>query len=306
MGRLQRRFGLTIDNIRAVELVTADGRVVRTSADEHPDLFWGVRGAGANFGVATRFEFALHPLDGTVTQGSVVHPLQRAHELAAFFRELVAGAPRTLMASFAVMPAEATGGPAAMISVLHSGSPDEAERDLAELRRFGPPLADTIEPKPYLVTQGLNDEPLRWGRRFYMKSAFLPALPDEVVSAAVDHGTRAPAGCNGEITVWAWGGAIGDVADADTAFTGRDAAFWAAAEADWDDPTLDDASRDWGRAFVADILPFAQGGRYVNDVAEPGEDPAAIYGDTKRERLADLKRSWDPDNTFRLNQNVKP
>ncbi len=122
MGRLQRRYGLTIDNIRAVELVTADGRVVRASEDENPELFWGVRGAGANFGIATRFEFALHPLDGTVTQGSVVHPLERASELAAFFRALVADAPRTLMASFAVAPDEATGGPAAMISVLHSGS----------------------------------------------------------------------------------------------------------------------------------------------------------------------------------------
>ncbi len=126
------------------------------------------------------------------------------------------------------------------------------------------------------------------------------------MAAAVEHGTRAPAGCKGEITVWAWGGAIADVRDEDTAFTGRDGRVLGRRRGRLGRPG--DRRRlaaTWGRAFVADIAPFAQGGRYVNDVAEPGEDPAAIYGAAKQQRLAELKRAWDPDNAFRLNQNIR-
>ena len=304
MGRLMRRFGLTIDNVLAVELVTADGRIVRASEDEHPELFWGLRGAGANFGIATSFEFRLHPLDHPITYGAVTHPLGRARELAALWRDLADNGPDDLFLSFGT---ENDNGGAAYVTALHSGSVAQAERDLAELRAFGPPLADTIGPKPYLETQGLNDEPHGWGHRFYMKSAFLPALPDEAVDVCVEHATRAPDGTESSFSTWAWGRRIADVPEDGTAFTGRGATAWIAAESMWDKPELDDECRTWARDALADLAPFATDGRYVNDVVEVGADvPRTIYGDAKYERLVALKREWDPDNVFRLNQNIQP
>ena len=302
MGRLQRKHGLTIDNVLAVELVTADGRVVRASEDEHPELFWGVRGAGPNFGIVTSFEFRLHPLEHEITYGTVVHPLDRARELAGLWRDLAENGPDELFLSFGV-----TDAAEAYLTVLHSGPPDQAERDLAELRAFGPPTEDSIKPMPYLETQHLADESQAWGHRFYMKSAFLPALTDEVVDLCVEHATRGPEGAESGFSVWAWGRRISDVAEDATAFTGRGAAAWLAAETMWDDAELDDQCRAWGRDALADLAPYASDGRYVNDVAEVGADQARIaYGDAKYERLVALKREWDPDNVFRLNQNVQP
>ena len=314
MGRLMRRFGLTIDNLAAVELVTADGRQVRASEDENPELLWGLRGAGANFGIAVAFEFRLHPLEPPVTHGSVIHPIDRAADLAAIFTELTTNGPRDLWLSYELGPGapaeayalEAHDGPIASINVHHSGPPAAAERDLAELRAFGPPLADTIQVKTYLQAQHLNDEPQAWGRRFYMKSAFLPTLPDELVAAFVAQVDRMPSDVEGIVSIWAWGGAIADVPEDATAFSGREAAFWGSAEVMWEDEALDEASREWGKAAVAEMAPYALTGRYVNDVAESGEDIDSIYGPGKHARLLALKREWDPDNVFRLNQNIRP
>jgi hypothetical protein len=302
MGRLQRKHGLTIDNLLAVELVMADGRLVRASEDEHPELFWGLRGAGSNFGIATWFEFRLHPLDHAVTYGTVTHPLERARELAALWRELAENGPDELFLSFGV-----TNEDGAYVTALHSGAPDRAERDLAGLRAFGPPASDSIKAMTYLETQHLADEAQEWGHRFYMKSAFLPALPDEAVDLLVEHAPRAPDGSECGFSTWAWGRRIADIPEEGTAFTGRGAAAWLAAEAMWDDPALDEQCRTWARDALADLAPFASDGRYVNDVAEVGADLArTVYGDAKYERLVALKREWDPDNVFRLNQNIQP
>jgi hypothetical protein len=306
MGRLQRKFGLTIDNLRAVELVTADGRLVRASDDENPDLFWGLRGAGANFGIATSFEFDLHPLDGPVTHGSVVHALERAGELAAQYRETLERAPDELWLGFYLSGPGDGGAPTATVMAHHCGAPADAERDLAALRAFGPPLEDSIQPKPYLVPQHLADQAQAWGHRFYMKSAFLPGLPDELVELGAEHVLQAPVGATPELGIWSWGGAIARVPQEATAFTGRDAGVWLAVEIQWDDPALDDACRDWVRRTAAAAEPFALPGRYVNDVAEAQEDGRVIYGEAKYERLVALKREWDPDNVFRLNQNIRP
>jgi FAD/FMN-containing dehydrogenase len=304
MGRLQRRFGLTIDNLQSVELVTADGQLVRAGEEENTDLFWGIRGAGANFGIVTSFEFRLHPLDGAVTHGTLIHPIDRATELASIFRETEEAAPDELWLGFGLGLAE--GDPIAMVQALHCGSAEQAERDLAELRAFGPPAADSIETKPYLVPQGMNDEAMRWGHRFYMKSGFLPDLPDELVDLLVEHMARVPEGTDGSVSFWAMGRAISQVPEDATAFTGRDAAFWIAAEILWHDGELDGPCREWSRAVMDDALPFTSVGQYVNDVSETGQDPASIYGAEKYERLVTLKRAWDPENVFRLNQNVRP
>jgi FAD/FMN-containing dehydrogenase len=302
MGRLQRKHGLTIDNLLAVELVLADGRLVRASEDEHPELFWGLRGAGSNFGIATWFEFRLHPLDHAITYGTVTHPLGRARELAALWRDLAENGPDELFLSFGV-----TNEDEAYLTALHSGPPARAERDLANLRAFGPPVSDSIKAMTYLETQHLADEAQEWGHRFYMKSAFLPALPDAAVAVLVEHAPRAPDGTECGFSTWAWGRRIADVPEDGTAFTGRNAAAWLAAEAMWDDPALDEQCRSWAREALADLAPFASDGRYVNDVAEVGADLArTVYGDAKYERLVALKREWDPDNVFRLNQNIQP
>jgi FAD/FMN-containing dehydrogenase len=306
MGRLMRRFGLTLDNVLALELVTADGRVVRASEDENPELFWGMRGAGPNFGIVTSFEFRLHELDHPITYGAVEHPVERARELAALWRDLAENGSDELFLSFG-LARDAEDGTHAYVTVLHSGTPDRAERDLAELRAFGPPAADSITVRPYLETQHLNDDPHGWGHRFYMKSAFLPSLPDEAVDVCVEHTLRAPEAGEIGFSTWAWGRKISEVPEDGTAFTGREAAAWLAAEAMWDNPALDEACRAWGRGALADLAQFSSEGRYVNDVAEVGADVArGIYGDAKYDRLVALKREWDPDNVFRLNQNIQP
>jgi FAD/FMN-containing dehydrogenase len=306
MGRLQRKLGLTIDSLLSVDLVAADGRLVRANEEENIDLLWGLRGAGANFGIATAFEFRLHPLDSVVTHGTVIHPAERARDLAALFRELVETGPDELWLSFGVGLAPA-GTPVATVSVLHCGPLEQADRDLAALKGFGPPAVDTVEPKPYVAAQHLNDEAMEWGHRFYMKSAFLRELPDEVVDGCVEAVSRVPAGADGGFSFWAWGRAIAAVPDDATAFTGRTAAFWAAVEIQWDDPSLDNACRAWVRDAAANVEAQALAGRYVNDVAESGAGLArSIYGEAKYERLVTLKRTWDPDNVFRLNQNIAP
>jgi FAD/FMN-containing dehydrogenase len=307
MGRLQRKFGLTIDNLVSVELVTADGRLVRASEDQHPELFWGMRGAGPNFGIVTSFEYRLHPLDHPITFGRVTHPLERARELAALFRELAESGPDEIFLSFGTVKDRSQDEAHTFLTVLHCGPPEVADRDLAPVHEFGPPLTDSIGAMPHLAAQHLNDETQDWGHRFYMKSAFLPSFPDEAVDLCAEHAARAPGGADCEFSVWAWGRAIADVPEDATAFTGRDAAVWLAAEALWDDDALDERCRSWGRDALADLARFASGGRYVNDVAEVGADVArTVYGDSKYERLVALKREWDPDNVFRLNQNVRP
>lgn len=315
MGRLQRKLGLTIDSLLSVDLVTADGGLVHVDRDDNADLFWGVRGAGANFGIATSFEFRLHPLRGLITHGSATFPIERVHDLAALFRELTETSPDELMLSFAVglavpeeaFPPEVAGGPVAVLTVLHCGSVEQARRDLASLRTIGTPVVDAIGPKPYLAAQHANDEAARWGHRFYMKSGFTHSMPDGIVDVAVERAARVPRGGDGGLGIWAWGRAIARVPEEATAFTGREAAFWVAAEVMWEDPACDESQRAWGRETMAEIAPFTSTGRYVNDVAESGEQVVrSVYGDEKYERLVGLKRTWDPDNVFRLNQNIRP
>jgi FAD/FMN-containing dehydrogenase len=170
MGRLQRKLGLTMDNLLSLDVVTADGRLVHASDDENPELFWGMRGAGPNFGIVTSFELRLHPVGPTITHGFVLHPAERALELVEFFREFVERTPDEVFTSFAMgvavpedgFPEEMTGRAIALISALHCGDPDQAERDLAPMRAFGPPLMDSVAPTSYLNAQHLNDDAMRW------------------------------------------------------------------------------------------------------------------------------------------------
>ena len=308
MGRLQRRFGFSIDNVRSVELVTADDRVLTVSEDEEPELFWGIRGAGPNFGVVTSFEFDLHELGPVVTQGFVDFPAERGHEIVARVREYLETAPDEVFVSFGVAIGteddgeDQVGRPVPYVGVTYSGSPDAAEDVLRPLRDLGP-LVDTFRQVPYLELQTANDEEMSWGKRFYMKGGFLAELSDDFVDAALANVSTS----HGAITLWAQGGAISRVPEDAMAFTGRDAAFWLGVEADWDDAAEDEAMIGWGRTTMAALEPFTAAGHYVNDVVETGRDVVrSVYGDAKYERLVGLKRAFDPDNVFRLNQNIEP
>jgi hypothetical protein len=311
MGRLQRRHGFTIDNLLSVDLVTADGRLVRASENEEPELFWGIRGAGPNFGIVTSFEFRLHPVGPMVTHGWVVHPLERARELASMFREFALGAPDDVFASFAlgvVGPEdpwpELVGKPVVIIGAAHAGAVEAADRDLRPLRD-GDPLQDTVAQKTYLEMQGAGAETFAWGKRFYMKGGYMDGLPDEVIDAAVDLISGAPGECS--IGLWTLGGAIARVPDDAMAFTGRATDFWVGVEVFWEDPSQDEAYMGWGRTGWDALKPFTAAGHYVNDQVESSEEIArATYGDGKYERLVGLKRAWDPENVFRLNQNIRP
>jgi FAD/FMN-containing dehydrogenase len=311
MGRLQRRYGLTIDNLLAVDLVTADGRVIRVDDESNPDLFWGMRGAGANFGVVSSFEFRLHPVGPTVTHGFLVYTIDRAHEVASRFAEFGATGPDEVMPTLTFGTvgdddpwSELEGRPVAMVQVTHCGDIDDADRNLEPLR-VERPFADTIEPKEYLEVQGANDAELAWGKRFYMKGGFANAITHDLIDVCLGAIESAPGRCG--IGFWAQGGAIGRIPVDAAAFTGRDAAFWIGVEAFWEDPAKDDEFRGWGRGAWDALKPFTAGGHYVNDVIETGESVVrSIYGDAKYEKLVRLKRTYDPDNVFRLNQNIVP
>jgi len=314
MGRLQRRFGFTIDNLLSVELVTAEGRRLRASNDENADLFWGIRGAGANFGVVTSFEFRLHPLEGTITHGWVAFPIERSGEVAAMVREFIATAPDEAWLSMNFGTAtdppfrpEQAGMPIVMVSVTHSGSLDAAERDLRPLREDLVPLMDTFAPRAYVDVQGMNDEAMAWGKRFYMKGGFLGTLSDEAIAVCTAQMADVPSGGECGVSLWAQGGAIARVADDAMAFTGRSAPWWIGMESAWEGAALDETIKSWNRRAMNALKPFTTVGQYVNDAVESDVDSVqAIYGREKYERLVGLKRNYDPDNVFRLNANIRP
>jgi hypothetical protein len=314
MGRLQRRFGFTIDNLLSVDLVTAEGRQLRATEDENADLFWGMRGAGANFGVVTSFEFRLHPIEATVTHGWIAFPAERSREVAGLVREFLATAPDEAFVSInfgvATDPPfrpEQAGTPLVMVSVTHSGSLQDAERDLRPLRQGLDPLMDTFAPRPYLAVQGMNDEAMAWGKRFYMKGGFLAELSDEAMEMCAVQVADAPREGECGVSLWAQGGAIARTPDDAMAFTGRSAAFWIGLEAAWEGAALDDSHKAWSRRAMTAFKPFTTVGQYVNDAVESDvASVQAIYGKEKYERLVGLKRTYDPDNVFRLNANIRP
>jgi FAD/FMN-containing dehydrogenase len=303
MGRLQRKFGLTVDHVIGVDLVTADGNKIHASESENPDLFWGLRGAGANFGVATSFEFQLQPFDGTVFYGGVAFPIDRSLEVVERVREFVATRDDVHVALTFTRSEELGGRPVFMVGTMQAGGIEQAQKDVRGFREASP-LMDTYGAKEYLAVQAMNDEVLGWGQRFYTKAGFLTELSDEVVGLCAEQVETIPPGA--EISLWAHSGAVGRVADDAMAYTGRQAPFNISAELVWMAPAEDAERIAWGRAAIAKVKPFMATGQYVNDVVEAGTDGAEIYGKAKYERLVALKRKYDPDNFFRLNQNIRP
>jgi FAD/FMN-containing dehydrogenase len=313
VGRLARRYGLTLDNLLAVELVTAAGERVWAGPDSEPELFWGLRGAGANLGIATSFELALHPVGPQVTAGIAVHPIARAGEVAAAFTDAMAAAPDAVTAGMGwfvappgpPFPPEVAGRPVVVVNATHAGPPEAAQRDLAPLRGLGPVL-DTFAPRSYLELQAETDDHYRWGRRNYWKGLLLAALAPGAVDTIGELLAAAP-GPDCGVGLLSLGGAFGRVPEDATAFSGRDATLWLLTEAVWDDPGEDPARVAWGRQAMAALQPFATSVNYVNDLGQLDQSGVrAAYGPAKYDRLVALKRAWDPANVLRRNQNIRP
>ena len=312
VGRLQRPFGLTVDNLTAVELVTADGRHVRASEDEEPELFWGMRGAGPNFGVVTAFEFRLHPFGPNLTRGLRIYRPTDALAVWDAFRSLLTTAPREMSFSFVIgrawpaeeYPADIAGGPIAVISFSHTGSEADAAAVLGGLDRAAKAVVETVGAQPYAEVQGLYDEAYAWGVRFACAGGYADDIRPSTISAVIDHVANGVDDAGVSFT--AQGGAIADLPEDAMAFTGRSARLRILAEEMWLDASRDaDAARwclDARDLFKADTVP----GHYANEVPVDVTEPGAIYGPDKAERLRALKRAWDPDNTFRLNKNIAP
>jgi FAD/FMN-containing dehydrogenase len=315
VGRLQRNFGLTIDNLRAVEMVTADGRLVRASETEEPELFWGIRGAGWNFGIVTAFEFRLHPFGPNLQRLVRVYPAAAARDAWEVFRDYAADAPDCVSMIFGISLGEdhaaadgSTAGrpePVVVISFNHSGRAEDVERDTAPLQRGPQPSSVTLVSQPYLEAQTAHDLALGWGGRSFIQGLFIDTVRPQALDQLVDMVAAGPTG--GSVSVTAQGGAISRTDDQATAFTGRAARFDISADVSWDTAADDDANRDWVRRAMAVVERDAIEGRYANELSEAGPSTTrAIYGDTKLRRLAQLKRTWDPDNVFHLNHNVPP
>jgi FAD/FMN-containing dehydrogenase len=313
IGRLQRRFGLTIDSLRAVELVTADGRVVRASADEEPELFWGLRGAGANFGIAISLELELHPFSGTLHRGVHIHPASDIHDLWPVFREWVTAAPDTVSAIFTVArtdgpndyPEAVVGAPIVVISYNHSGAGEDVEREIAPLLKGPKPASLTATSERYLTVQGSSDLTLAWGSRVFILGGNVADCSPSVLDAFVAHVEQVPG--DSSISVTALGGAIGRVPDDAMAYSGRTSPFDVAPDTAWSDPALDEANAEWTRRAMAIVEPDLLPGRYINELSDAGPEVTRLsYGDEKLERLCALKREWDPTNVFRLNHNIEP
>jgi FAD/FMN-containing dehydrogenase len=313
IGRLQRHFGLTIDSLRSVELVTADGRLVRASVDEEPELFWGLRGAGANFGIATRLEFDLHPFAGTLHRGVHIHPATDIHDVWSTFRAFAASAPDTIAAIFTVglsepaadYPDSVAGRPIIVISYNHSGAGEHVERDIAPLLKGPQPASVTATSESYVDAQRSSDLALAWGSRTFILGGYVEDCSPSVLDAFVAHVEQVPG--DATISVTALGGAIGRVPDDATAYTGRAHPFDVSADSSWSDVGLDGANATWVRGAMSIVEPDLLPGRYINELSDAGpEITRSSYGDAKLGRLRDLKRTWDPTNVFRLNHNIEP
>jgi FAD/FMN-containing dehydrogenase len=305
LGWLMGKYGLTIDNLLAVDLVTATGHVIRASASEHPDLFWGVRGGGGNFGIVTAFEFQLHPV-GPVLAGKVVYPIEQAREVLRFYREYTKNAPDELTA-YACLSTTPGGLPAIAINLCYCGSLEEGERLVDPVRAFGAPLVDLIRPRSYvkMISQANRGAPE--GRCYYEKATTLSYLSDEAIEAIVAFGSDFSSPWS-QLLIQHVHGAACRVGPAETAFALRKESYVISIVAAWNKGEViqTDQHIDWVRACWRALEPFASSGVYVNFLGNEGEGRVrAAYG-LNYERLVALKNTYDPLNFFARNQNIKP
>ncbi|MBC8077993.1 MAG: FAD-binding oxidoreductase [Chloroflexales bacterium] len=317
-GYLRNKYGLSCDNLLGAEVVLASGEIVRARAGENAELLWGLRGGGGNFGVVTRFEFQLHPVGPEVMFAFVFHDgagdtMRRAVQ---FYRDFSAQAPDEVSTILAcgvfppdphAFPEALHGRPFAAFIGLYAGPVEEGKRALQPLLDFGEPLVDASGVMPYVDAQKAFDHEYPDGRRYYWKSLNLTQMDDAAVARIAEHALRQPSPYS-TTDLWHIGGAVKRPNADDSAFYGRHADFLLNAEANWNDPADDAANIAWVRDFVAAMAPFSDGSRYLNFGGMQEEGDAMMRGGfgPQYQRLAALKAQYDPQNLFRLNQNVKP
>jgi FAD/FMN-containing dehydrogenase len=293
--------GLACDNLLGAEVVTADGRVVRARPDENPDLLWGLRGAGGNFGVVTALEYQLHPVT-TVLGGAITYPVERAADVLRAYRDVTDTAPDELVAMSGMLPLAA--GPAFGIAVCWNGDAAAGERVIAPLRRLGTPVEDTIRLRPYLEMQSLlSPPPIRICS--YARSSFLTELSDGAIEVLAARAT-APSPVMRLFFMEHLHGSASAFAPGESAFVHRNPGHNFAALSMWVEPGDAEAATTYVRSFFSDLGPFLAQGVYANYLADEGEARVRDAYGAAWGRLVELKRKYDPDNVFRLNQNVSP
>jgi FAD/FMN-containing dehydrogenase len=315
IGWLMRKHGLAVDNLLAAEVVTADGKLLRASEDEHPDLFWALRGGGGNFGVVTSFEFRLHALGPAVLAGPILWDAADAGEVLRFYRDFVRDAPDELgmvvrfgaAPPLAAFPKDLHWRPVVMVGTCYAGPLDDGERVLRPLRAWRAPLLDRVAPTPYAGFQGALDSTVAHGWNYYWKSTYLPELRDELIDVLAGHAFSCSSP-RSYAALFHLKGAVSRVAEGATAFGNRQASHAITLDGVWR-PGEDFGDRDtaWTRQFFAALGRFREG-VYVNFIGGD-EEPARVreaYGDSIYGRLADVKTRYDPENVFHHNQNIRP
>jgi FAD/FMN-containing dehydrogenase len=315
IGWLMRKHGLACDNLRSAQVVTADGQILTTSAMENPDLFWGLRGGGGNFGVVTSFEFDLHPVGPTVAAGPVFYPGERAKEVMRFYRDYARDLPDELSTLLNLstappapfLPADWHGKKLVALVGCYSGDPEEGMKAIQPIRDLGDPVADLAGPMPYVQMQSLLDALWPKGTQAYMKAGYFRELDDHAIETMATYHQNATSPSS-EIHIQHFGGAIATVGEGETAIGERQAPFVLNAIATTHEPAGSlDPHIEWAQRLYAEIEPSLTGGAYINFLSAEGQERVrAAYGAEKFDRLRALKDRYDPTNLFHLNQNIPP
>ncbi len=314
IGWLMRKHALTVDNLVAVELVTADGRQLRASAGENPELFWAVRGGGGNFGIVTSFTFRLHPVGPIIYGGAMFYPVSRARELLRFYGDWTRTLPDelTTMVVFLTappmpfIPPPLQGTAMVAIAMCFAGPPDKGAEVAQPLRDFATPAVDIVGPMPYLALQGMFDAGAPKGLLAYWKTEYLRELNAATIDTVVEHAGRMTAPLT-QVHIHHLAGAVSRVPAGSTALGYRDAPFVLNGVAGWMDPAETSGQIAWARELAEAVRPHASGPQYLNFLGEEGDARVrAAYGEESYRRLARVKTSYDPGNFFRLNQNIRP
>jgi FAD/FMN-containing dehydrogenase len=307
LGWLMGKYGLALDNLRAVELVTADGKVLRASKQEEPDLFWAIRGGGGNFGIATSLEYDLHTVGPIITGGPIIYPIERSRDVLEFFRASARSLPdeHTLFASLTHAP-DGSGTEVAALVTCHCGPAADAERAIRPLKQFGTPILDAVGPMPYCQLNSMLDANYPRGAFNYWKSNFLMELSDAAIATMIECFARCPTPM-GQLLLEHIHGAATRIDAGDTAFPHRQEGYNLLVLAQWMQPSDTSRCISWARETYESMRPFFASGRYVNylDDDEAGDPVAAAYGPNYR-RLQRIKAKYDPKNFFRMNQNIRP
>jgi len=312
IGHLARGHGLSCDNLISADVVTADGRLLTASEDQNADLFWALRGGGGNFGVVSSLEFNLHPV-GEIYGGPIFYPVDHAGEVMRFYREFIAQAPEELGAFFAFqiapplpfIPEERHGETMCLIVTCWSGPVEEGERAIAPLLEVAPVAAEHVGPMPYPALNGAFDALLPPGLQHYWKADFVRELTDDAIAAHVEHGPRVPC-MESTMHMYPIDGACHRVASDETAFAYRDARFACVIAGMWPDPGDNERNTAWVRDYWEAIHPHSERGGYVNFMAGDDQDRIRENYGGNYDRLTEVKRRYDPENLFHMNQNIEP